>query len=400
MLKMICKPRFYYDLLRRVACGHSTALRTRPGQRYLARQASLGKLRPVNRKASARMPSVTMNATLNEVEHVPPVHKRVLDVLPGISGGIARVMVGQPFDTIKTRLQVMGAGTALAANLPPSDVYLNSNDCLRKMVKNEGWVSLYRGVTAPLLGNMVLLGIHFPTFSRTRKMLEQEAPTPEGQFSHWKTLVAGGAAGLAGSLVSCPSEHVRTKMQLQRRAALAAKMGLKIQGLDAYKGSVDCAVSIARKHGVAGLYRGFTATVIRDIQGYAWFFYGYEATVAALAGPGKTKADLTYSQVMLAGIVAGFGLWGSMFPIDTVKSKLQGDSLSNPQYKSTYDCYKQSVAVEGQKGLWRGFSAAMYRAIPVNASIFLAVEGTRNMIQQYEQAAAEQSAQAGAGLPQ
>ncbi|KAL6747331.1 mitochondrial carrier domain-containing protein [Haematococcus lacustris] len=346
------------------------------------------------------MPSVTMNATLNEVEHVPPVHKRVLDVLPGISGGIARVMVGQPFDTIKTRLQVMGAGTALAANLPPSDVYLNSNDCLRKMVKNEGWVSLYRGVTAPLLGNMVLLGIHFPTFSRTRKMLEQEVPTPEGQFSHWKTLVAGGAAGLAGSLVSCPSEHVRTKMQLQRRAALAAKMGLKIQGLDAYKGSVDCAVSIVRKHGVAGLYRGFTATVIRDIQGYAWFFYGYEATVAALAGPGKTKADLTYSQVMLAGIVAGFGLWGSMFPIDTVKSKLQGDSLSNPQYKSTYDCYKQSVAVEGQKGLWRGFSAAMYRAIPVNASIFLAVEGTRNMIQQYEQAAAEQTAQAGAGLPQ
>ena len=28
---------------------------------------------------------------------------------------------------------------------------------LRKMVRNEGWVSLYRGVTAPLLGNMVLL---------------------------------------------------------------------------------------------------------------------------------------------------------------------------------------------------------------------------------------------------
>lgn len=44
---------------------------------------------------------------------------------------------------------------------------------------------------------------------------------------------------------------------------------------------------------------------------------------------------------MVAGIMAGFGLWGSMFPIDTVKSKMQGDSLSNPQYKSTMDCYKQ-----------------------------------------------------------
>lgn len=26
---------------------------------------------------------------------------------------------------------------------------------------------------------------------------------------------------------------------------------------------------------------------------------------------------------MLAGIMAGFGLWGSMFPIDTIKSKMQ-----------------------------------------------------------------------------
>ncbi len=28
-------------------------------------------------------------------------------------------------------------------------------------------------------------------------------------------------------------------------------------------------------------------------------------------------------QVMLAGVMAGFGLWGSMFPIDTIKSKMQ-----------------------------------------------------------------------------
>lgn len=326
----------------------------------------------------------TINQTLMEVEHTPPVHKRALDILPGVSGGVARVMIGQPFDTIKTRLQVMGQGTALAAKLPASDVYLNSNDCLRKMVRNEGWVSLYRGVTAPLLGNMVLLGIHFPTFTKTRKYLEQQFPTTQGEFSHWKVLAAGGAAGLAGSLVSCPSEHVRTKMQLQRRAQLAAQMGMKIQGLEMYKGSLECASSIMRSHGLKGLYRGMTSTVMRDIVGYAWFFYGYEATVHWLAGPGHTRADLSYKEVMAAGIMAGFGLWGSMFPIDTIKSKMQADSLSNPQYKSTWDCYRQSVAVEGHRGLFRGFSAAMYRAIPVNAGIFLAVEGTRSLINKYE----------------
>jgi hypothetical protein len=33
------------------------------------------------------------------------------------------------------------------------------------------------------------------------------------------------------------------------------------------------------------------------VQGYAWFFFGYEATIHLLAGPGKTKADLDYLQV-------------------------------------------------------------------------------------------------------
>ena len=28
-----------------------------------------------------------------QVEHTPTVHKRILDVLPGVSGGVARVMV-------------------------------------------------------------------------------------------------------------------------------------------------------------------------------------------------------------------------------------------------------------------------------------------------------------------
>ena len=53
-------------------------------------------------------------------------------------------------------------------------------------------------------------------------------------------------------------------------------------------------------------------------------------------------------QVMFAGVMAGFGLWGSMFPIDTIKSKVQADSLSKPEFKGTIDCLKRSLAVEGR----------------------------------------------------
>jgi len=84
----------------------------------------------------ATMPATgqLMNDSLMEVEHTPPVHKRILDILPGVSGGVARIMVGQPFDTIKTRLQVLGKGTIGAAGMPPEMVYTSGMDCVRKMV--------------------------------------------------------------------------------------------------------------------------------------------------------------------------------------------------------------------------------------------------------------------------
>ena len=88
---------------------------------------------------------------------------------------------------------------------------------------------------------------------------------------------------------------------------------------------------------------------------------------------------------MAAGVMAGFGLWGSMFPIDTIKSKVQADSLSKPQFKGTMDCIQRSIAIEGYGGLWRGVTAALWRAIPVNAAIFLAVEGTRQVIADSEE---------------
>lgn len=58
-------------------------------------------------------------------------------------------------------------------------------------------------------------------------------------------------------------------------------------------------------------------------QGYAWFFLCYEATLHALAGPAHQRQELDYKHVLGAGVMAGFGLWGSMFPIDTIKSKMQ-----------------------------------------------------------------------------
>ena len=59
-----------------------------------------------------------------------------------------------------------------------------------------------------------------------------------------------------------------------------------------------------------------------------------------------------------AGFVAGgtFAVVGH--PLDTIKTRLQGD-VGNRLYKSAWHCGVQTVRAEGPRALWRGFGAAL-----------------------------------------
>ena len=41
---------------------------------------------------------------------------------------------------------------------------------------------------------------------------------------------------------------------------------------------------------------------------------------------------------ILAGGAAGFFFWFLTYPFDTIKSKIQSDSLEKPKYKGIIDC--------------------------------------------------------------
>ena len=72
-----------------------------------------------------------------------------------------------------------------------------------------------------------------------------------------------------------------------------------------YQGPVDCIATIVRTEGLAGMYRGFGAMLLRDVPGYCLYFIPYVflndwITPEACAGP-------SLCAVWLAGGVAGKG---------------------------------------------------------------------------------------------
>ena len=66
------------------------------------------------------------------------------DILFGSTAGIAGKFVEYPFDTVKVRLQ------SQPDHLPLR--YKGPIDCFRQSFKQDGFVGLYRGISAPLVG--------------------------------------------------------------------------------------------------------------------------------------------------------------------------------------------------------------------------------------------------------
>ena len=99
----------------------------------------------------------------------------VKDFFAGTIAGILQVLVGQPFDIIKVRLQ---------AQSPTVPIYKNPMDCARKIYVEEGFYTFYRGTLSPLVGIGACVSIQFGVNEACKRYLKKD-------FVH--SLVTGGS---------------------------------------------------------------------------------------------------------------------------------------------------------------------------------------------------------------
>merc|ERR1712032_927000 len=177
-------------------------------------------------------------------------------------------------------------------------------------------------------------------------------------------MVANGFSGFLAafwsSLVLCPTELVKCRLQAMRESeALAGRPPPKI-------GPFKLTGDILRQDGVPGLFRGLTATFTREMPGYFFFFMAYEATRHALTPAGKTKDEI------------GVTLWTIIFPADVVKSRLQVSGASTPMLTVMGDILKK----EGLARLYSGLGPTLLRTFPATGALFLAYETSKKWMQE------------------
>jgi len=286
----------------------------------------------------------------------------VIDFVAGAIGATVSVYVGQPLDTVKVKMQTF------------PHLYPNLVECTKQTLLKDGVArGLYAGTVPSLAANIGENSVLFAAYGGCQKLVA--SATGVEKTENLGMLANGSSGFLAAfwsSLVLCPTELVKCRLQAMRESeAIAGRPPPKI-------GPWKLTGDILRQDGVPGLFRGLTATFTREMPGYFFFFMAYEATRHALTPVGKTKDEIGALRTVVAGGVAGVTLWTIIFPADVVKSRLQVSGASTPMLTVMGDILKK----EGLGRLYSGLGPTLLRTFPATGALFLAYETSKKWMQE------------------
>ena len=128
-----------------------------------------------------------------------------------------------------------------------------------------------------------------------------------------------------------------------------------------------------REGGIRSVYRGSAMTLARDGPGSAAYFAAYEYIKRILSpkdADGKPTGELSMTAVVAGGGAAGIAMWIPVFPIDTIKSRLQS-AEGRPTIGGTISGLYRSGGI---RAFFPGIGPALARAVPANAATFLGME--------------------------
>lgn len=156
-------------------------------------------------------------------------------------------------------------------------------DCLQKILRNEGFYSLYKGLSANLIGAIPEKAIKLSANEVLREYLERS----DGSISLQNEIIAGAGAGFFQVIATNPMEITKIRMQMQALLPIEQRQTLG---------------QIVSQLGIRGMYTGTAATLTRDIPFSVLFFPGYANLKLFLA---DERGENSILSLLASGCIAG-----------------------------------------------------------------------------------------------
>ncbi|KAH8434140.1 putative mitochondrial carrier protein [Aspergillus melleus] len=141
--------------------------------------------------------------------------------------------------------------------------FTSTLDGLRKIARNEGVWTLWRGLSPTMMMSIPANIIYFAGYD----WLRSDGRSPIKRFlpDTYVAFVAGSTARIAAASVISPIEMFRTRLQ--------ATPGT---GTDHFKTTLTDLHQMTQVHGYSSLWRGLTLTMWRDVPFSGLYWWGYE----------------------------------------------------------------------------------------------------------------------------
>lgn len=283
--------------------------------------------------------------------------------------------------------------------------FTSTLDGLRKIARNEGATTLWRGLSPTMMMGIPANVIYFAGYDWLRS--DDRSPIKRVVPDLYAPLIAGSVARIAAATAINPIEMFRTRLQ--------ATSGT---GTGHFKATLEGLYHMTQAKGYSSLWRGLTLTMWRDVPFSGLYWFGYEKVKQSLVA-GRTRAQerlmphpssstdelgshesntSTFIDSFVAGATSGSLAALVTTPFDVGKTRQQvfrqmGDDLRasavgngplpgtgiRPEQLSLPQFLMHIFREEGMPGLFRGWVARCLKVAPACAIMISTYEMGKKM---------------------
>ncbi|KAG1142316.1 hypothetical protein G6F37_007700 [Rhizopus arrhizus] len=292
-----------------------------------------------------------------------------------VAGGAAGFMESctcHPLDTIKVRMQ-LAKHVSRGANGKP----LGFIGVGLKIVQNESFWALYKGLGAVVSGIVPKMAIRFSSFELYKSWMADA----QGKVSTTSVFFAGLAAGTTEAvLVVSPMDLIKIRLQAQRHS-MADPLDIP-----KYRNAPHAAYTIIKEEGIRALYKGVTLTALRQATNQAANFTAYQE-MKKIAQRLQDVSELpSYQHLILGGVSGAMGPLSNA-PIDTIKTRIQKSIVPGSGYERFKTVTSEIMKKEGFFAFYKGLTPRLLRVAPGQAVTFMVYEKVRALLDQFTEKA-------------
>lgn len=290
-----------------------------------------------------------------------PINKhKVIDFREFFLGGSAACCAGvltNPLEVIKTRIQLQGE---LKTRGQYKVHYKNVFHAFFVVGKNEGLLSLQKGLVPAVYYQFFMNGVRLGVF----QVIDNSGVTRDdkGSIIFPRLVVAGATAGCCGALVGSPFYLIKTQLQSRSMTATIA-----VGHQHNINGFTDAFAKIYKTHGLKGLWRGATGSMVRVTVGSSVQLPTF-TKVRGIINDLEVFHKDSLLTTFVSATVGGFAVCTAMTPADVVSTRLYNQPVDPSgkglKYTGIIDCAFKIFKTEGIIGFYKGWSASLLRLGP------------------------------------